>query len=126
MEENLKYCLSLRKGGINSNQIRLLLTEKELTDAELEYLLKKSDLIHIEQLIAIKNEKAELVKPRLFFKTIILFVSLFFLQTILFNNVRVNIVLLVLFWGVLRSTWVLTNGTARFIFVSRFNRLRSK
>ncbi len=125
MDDNLEYCLLLRNTGLTSEQIKLILAEQKLTGPDLHYLLVVSDAIYIEQLIAKKNEKSEKVKPRLFFKTIILFISLFFLLNVFFGAARVSLILLILFWAALRSTAILSNGKKRQTSNSRFNKWRN-
>lgn len=110
--------------GLVSDNIELILSEKGLPEEELNFLLKESDLIFIEHLLAIKKAKEKKKKPRLFFKTLILVISLFSLLAIFLGHARVSFILLILFWGALRSAGVLSCANRRCTADSKIKKMR--
>ena len=121
MEAQLEYCISLRDKGYTSEQLKLILTEKGLSNSDVAILLKESDNIYLYLLID-KYSKTRKKKSGIALKTVVLFVSLFFLMTIFFGHARIGIIFLILFWASLRSLGVLGMTWRRIDSDSKFNR----
>lgn len=94
----LEYSVTLRKEGHSSNEIKLQLKETGLDKSQIEYYIKKSDNLFLNQLISNKNTKKKSKKS---FKSIALFFSLLLLLTVFFGYARIGLLGLFIIWSVL-------------------------
>lgn len=97
----LDYSISLREEGFVSDDIKKKMKEKGFEESEIQYYLKKSDEIFINQLINNKGSKPK-SKVNNDMKTIALALSLILLISAFFGYVRIGLLGLFIIWGLVR------------------------
>lgn len=96
----LDYSISLRKKGVATNEIKRLLKEQGLEESQIQYYLKKSDEIFLNQLVDIKKSKSnEQTKNAI--KISILSFSLFLLYNVFFGYARIGLLGLFIIWSLI-------------------------
>ena len=95
----LDYSVSLRAKGLGSADIKKKMVEKGFTDSEIQYYLKKSDEIFLNQSIHYKGLKSKRTNKSTL-KIISLFLTLLLLLSVLLGFVRVGILGLIILWGI--------------------------
>ncbi|WP_299251798.1 hypothetical protein [uncultured Lacinutrix sp.] len=96
----LDYSISLRKKGFGSNEIKKRLKEEGLEESQIQYYLKKSDEIFLNQLI--NNNKSESSgKTVLGIKMIALVLSLLLLFAVFFGYARIGLLGLFVIWSLI-------------------------
>ncbi|WP_299385194.1 hypothetical protein [uncultured Lacinutrix sp.] len=95
----LDYSISLRKKGFGSNEIKKRLKEEGLEESQIQYYLKKSDEIFLNQLINNKSESSgKTVKG---IKMIALVLSLLLLFAMFFGYARIGLLGLFVIWSLI-------------------------
>ena len=97
----LKFCISLREKGLSKNEIVKELTKHGFEESELDYYLKKSDEIYLNQLL---NNKPKVVKKKASrtFKSLILITCLVLLISVLMGYATIGLIGLFLFWSLIK------------------------
>lgn len=95
--DKLKFCLSLRERGHDTNEIKKIMKAQGFKDSEIQYYLKTSDNIFLKQL----TDKNKLKKPNKSLKTIGLFLSLILLISVLLGYTTIGILGLFAIWSIL-------------------------
>jgi len=96
----LDYSLSLREKGLSSDEIKKKMKEKGFEESQIEYYLKKSDDIFLNNPISnTKSKRNRKAKNRL--KTVTLFLSLFLLYFVFFGYARIGLLGLFILWSLL-------------------------
>ncbi|MBR9845396.1 hypothetical protein ACU8DI_11025 [Psychroserpens sp. BH13MA-6] len=96
----LDYSISLREKGFSTNEIKIKLKEQGLEDSQIQYYLKKSDDIYLNQLIHNKKSKAN-DKTKKGMKILVLMVSLVLLTSVFFGYARIGILGIFIFWSLI-------------------------
>ncbi|WP_292891954.1 hypothetical protein [Nonlabens sp.] len=86
----LDYSISLREKGFGSNEIKKRLKEEGLEESQIQYYLKKSDEIYLNQLIDNKKFKPS-TKTKKGIKITSLILSLLLLFSVFFGHVRIGL-----------------------------------
>lgn len=94
----LDYSISLREKGFGSNEIKKRLKEKGLEESQIQYYLKKSDEIFLNQLIHNKKSTGKTLKG---IKIIALLLSLLLLFSVFFGYARIGLLGLFIIWSVI-------------------------
>ena len=92
----LDFSISLREKGLDSGDIRKKMKEKGFEDSEIQYYLKKSDEIFLNQHIQYKTAKFKKSKRGL--KTIALVLSLILLTGVFFGYGTIGFIGLFIMW----------------------------
>ncbi len=95
----LDYSISLRAKGLGSADIKKNMEEKGFTDSEIQYYLKKSDEIFLNQSIHYKGLKSKSTNKSAI-KTIAIVFTLLLLLSVLFGYVKIGLLGLVILWGI--------------------------
>ncbi|SNZ00362.1 hypothetical protein [Flagellimonas pacifica] len=95
----LDYSVSLRAKGLGSEDIKKKMEEKGFEDSEIQYYLKKSDEIFLNQSIHYKGLKPK-GKSKNIIKTIALAFSFILLISVLLGYVKIGLLGLVILWGI--------------------------
>lgn len=74
---------------------------KGFDEFEIKYYLKKSDEIHLNQLLNNKLSKSHSKSTR-FFKTVILIISLLLLLVVFYGHATIGLIGLFLFWSLVK------------------------
>ncbi|WP_040278026.1 hypothetical protein [Psychroserpens damuponensis] len=94
----LDYSISLREKGLSSNEIIENLKAKGFEESEIQYYLKKSDDMYLDQLINNKQSKPK-GKLKNDMKIIGLALSLLLLISAFFGYVRIGLLGLFVIWS---------------------------
>ena len=95
----LDYSISLRAKGLGSEDIKKKMEEKGFADSEIQYYLKKSDEIFLNQSIRYKGLKSKGTNKNTL-KMISLALTLLLLLSVLFGFVKIGLLGLVILWGI--------------------------
>lgn len=95
----LDYSVSLRAKGLSSEDIKKKMEEKGFADSEIQYYLKKSDEIFLNQSINYKGLKSKRTNKSTL-KIISLVLTLLLLLSVLLGFVRIGILGLIILWGI--------------------------
>ena len=95
----LNFSVSLREKGLSKNEITQEMKAKGFDEADIEFYLKKSDEIYINQLLNNKSPSKLKKKSNRFFKTAVLIISLLLLVAVFYGYARIGLIGL-LFFGV--------------------------
>ncbi len=94
----LDYCVSLRAKGLGSEDMKKKMKEKGFEESEMQYYLKKSDEIFLNQSIHYKRLKSK-GENRNSLNMIGLGLSLLLLIGVLLGYVRIGLLGLCIVWG---------------------------
>tara|TARA_R110002050_G_scaffold4573_1_gene22039 strand:- start:23424 stop:23744 length:321 start_codon:yes stop_codon:yes gene_type:complete len=94
----LDYSISLREEGLVSDDIKKKMKEEGFEESEIQYYLKKSDKIFLNQLINNKVSKSK-SKVNKDMKTMALVLSLMLLISAFFGYIRIGLLGLFIIWG---------------------------
>ena len=83
----LDYSISLRKKGVATSEIKKLLKEQGLEESQIQYYLKKSDEIFLNQLTDTKKSNSN-VQSKSAIKIAILVFNFFLLYNVFFGYAR--------------------------------------
>lgn len=95
----LDYSISLRAKGLGSAEIKENMEEMGFTDSEIQYYLKKSDEIFLNQSVHYKGLKPKSTNKSTV-KTIAIVFTLLLLLSVLFGYVKIGLLGLVFLWGI--------------------------
>lgn len=95
----LDYSLSLREKGFDSNDIKKKMIEKGFEESEIQYYLKKSDEIFLNQLIRKNKTSKSNGKLGRGIKMILLGLSFMLLISALLGYVRIGLIGLFILWS---------------------------
>lgn len=95
----LDYSISLRAKGLGSEDIKKKMEEKGFADSEIQYYLKRSDEIFLNQSIHYKGFKSKRTNKNTF-KTVSLVLTLLLLFGVLFGYVKIGLLGLVILWSI--------------------------
>ncbi len=95
--DKLEYSISLRKKGLISDEIKKKMKEKGFDDAEVQYYLKRSDEIFINQSINYKRSKSG-GKYKSGLKMIALVLSLILLIGVFFGYATMGLLGIFIIW----------------------------
>ncbi|AXT19000.1 hypothetical protein D7030_14790 [Flavobacteriaceae bacterium AU392] len=96
----LDYSISLREKGFASNEIRKRLKEEGLEESQIQYYLKKSDEIFLNQLIHNKKSKS-IGKTKKSVTIIALIFSLILLFSVFFGYAGIGLFGLFIIWSII-------------------------
>ncbi|GAA3636856.1 hypothetical protein [Flavivirga jejuensis] len=96
----LDYSISLREKGFGSNEIKKRLKEEGLEESQIQYYLKKSDEIFLNQLIHNKKSKSS-GKTKKGIKIIVLVLNLLLLFSVFFDYARIGLLGLFVMWSLI-------------------------
>ncbi|WP_422858240.1 hypothetical protein ACOKFD_12565 [Flagellimonas sp. S174] len=94
----LDYCVSLRAKGFDSKDMRKKMKENGFEESEMQYYLKKSDEIFLNQSIHYRGLKSK-GKKKNSLKMIGLGLSLILLVGVIFGYVRIGLLGLFIVWS---------------------------
>ena len=94
----LDYSVSLRAKGLGSEEIKKIMEEKGFEDSEIQYYLKKSDEIFLNQSIHYKGLKSR-GKNKNSMKMIALVLSLILLVGVFFGYAKIGLLGLLVVWS---------------------------
>ncbi|WP_040252056.1 hypothetical protein [Psychroserpens mesophilus] len=97
---NLDYSISLRVKGFSKNEIKKELYDKGLNETQVDYYLKKSDEIFLNQTLQSKKYNSDR-KTKNGFKIIILLLSLLLLSFVFLGYARIGLLGLFVFWSLI-------------------------
>ena len=95
--DKLEYSISLRKKGLISDEIKKKMKEKGFDDAEVQYFLKRSDEIFINQSMSYKRSKSG-GKYKSGLKMIALVLSLILLIGVFFGYATMGLLGIFIIW----------------------------
>lgn len=97
---NLDYSISLRSKGLSKNEIKNKLFEKGLDETQIDFYLKKSDEIFLNQ--TLENKKYDNnKKSKSGLKIFILLLSLFLLFLVFFGYAKLGLIWLFILWSLI-------------------------
>ncbi len=97
----LDYSVSLREKGLSKNEITQEMKANDFNEADIEFYLKKSDEIYINQLLNNKPSKLKRKSNRVF-KTAVLIISLLLLVAVFYGYARIGLIGLFIFWSLVK------------------------
>lgn len=95
----LDYSISLRAKGLSSEDIKKKMEEKGFADSEIQYYLKKSDEIFLNQSIHYKGLKSKGTNKNAL-NMISLAITLLLLFSVFFGFVKIGLLGLVILWSI--------------------------
>lgn len=96
----LDYSISLREKGLTSNQIKDKMRAKGFEESQIQFYLKKSDEIHLDNLIQNRKPKsAKKIKNGL--KMAALLFSFFLLYLVFFGYATIGLLGLFFIWSII-------------------------
>ncbi|THV59965.1 hypothetical protein EZV76_05235 [Flagellimonas alvinocaridis] len=95
----LDYSISLRAKGLGAEEIKKKMEEKGFDDSEIQYYLKKSDEIFLDQSIHYKGLKSRGTNKNTL-RMISLVLTLLLLFSVFFGYVRIGLLGLVILWSI--------------------------
>lgn len=93
----LDFSISLREKGLDSRAIKKKMKENGFEDSEIQYYLKKSDEIFLNQFIQYKTSKSK--KNNRSLKMITLLLSLLLLSGVFFGYATIGLIGLFIMWS---------------------------
>lgn len=99
----LKYSISLREKGFASNDIKKMMKAKGFEESEIQYYLKRSDEIYLNQLINNKRAQSD-GKPNVGLKIIALGLSLILLVSAFLGYIKIGLFGLFIIWSIVGFT----------------------
>ena len=97
----LDYSVSLRAKGLASNDIKKRLKEEGLEEDQIQYYLKKSDDIYLNQLMTNKKSRAK-GNTKNGMKIIALILGLILLLSVFFGYARIGLLGIFIIWILVR------------------------
>jgi hypothetical protein len=97
----LDYSISLRAKGLSKEAIIKEMGANGFNESEIKFYLKKSDDIHLKQLLNNKRSKSQTKFSRVF-KTVILIISLLLLLVVFYGHATIGLIGLFLFWSLVK------------------------
>lgn len=97
---NLDYSIFLRTKGFSKSEIKEKLFEKGLNEKQVEYYLKKSDEVFLNQTLVNKRYKPD-GKTKSSLKIVVLLLSLFLLVIVFFGYARLGLIWLFILWSII-------------------------
>lgn len=98
----LDYSVSLREKGLSKNEITQEMKANGFDEADIEFYLKKSDEIYINQLLNNKSPSKLKRKSNRVFKTAVLIISLLLLVAVFYGYARIGLIGLFVFWSLVK------------------------
>ncbi|MGW9685086.1 hypothetical protein [Flagellimonas sp. 2504JD1-5] len=95
----LDYSISLRAKGLGSEEIKKRMEEKGFADSEIQYYLKKSDEIFLNQSIHYKGLKSKGSNKNTL-NMISLALTLLLLLSVFFGYVKIGLLGLIILWSI--------------------------
>lgn len=97
----LDYCISLREKGLSTADIKIKMQEKGFDESEIQYYLKKSDEIFLDQLLHNKKSKSKgRLNPNI--KILIYGLSLSLLVSAFYGHVTIGLLGLFIIWNLIK------------------------
>lgn len=96
----LDYSISLREKGLSSDEIKKKMKEKDFEESQIQYYLKKSDEIFLNQSVHNNRSKYHR-KTRNGMKMIVLMLSLILLASVFFGYTRIGLLGLFFVWSLI-------------------------
>ena len=96
----LDYSISLREKGLSSNEIKKTLEEQGLEESQIQYYLKKSDEIFLNQLVHYKKTRSN-EKTKKGMKIMALIISLMLLFIVFFGYARIGLFGIFIIWSLI-------------------------
>ncbi|NRB59290.1 MAG: hypothetical protein HRU50_05025 [Winogradskyella sp.] len=96
----LDYCVSLRHQGLNKNEIKAKLKEKDVDSIQIEHYLKKSDEIYLNQLVNNKQKQKSKTTLDRNIKTVLLILSLLLLVVAFYGYATIGLIGLFAIWSI--------------------------
>ncbi|WP_299129542.1 hypothetical protein [uncultured Winogradskyella sp.] len=97
----LDYCVSLRKKGLSKTEIIKEIKAHNFDQSDIEFYLKKSDEIYLNQLLNSKTSHHK-KKPNRIFKTIVLIISFLLLIAVFYGYASIGLIGLFIFWSLVK------------------------
>lgn len=97
----LDFSISLREKGLDKNEMINEMQLNGFEPSEVEFYLKKSDDIYLNQLLNNKQSR-RLTKSSRTFRSITLLISLVFLLGVFFGHVSIGLIGLFVFWSLVK------------------------
>ncbi len=97
----LDYSISLRAKGLSKDEIIKDMTANGFDESEIKYYIKKSDEIHLNQLLSKKQLKSQTKSYRVI-KIIALIVSLFLLIAVFYGYATIGLIGLFILWNLVK------------------------
>lgn len=97
---HLDYSVSLRAEGLSKSEIKEKLAGKGLDEEEINYYLKKSDEVFLNQALGGKSNSATGDRNRTL-KIILLILSLLLLLVVFFGHAKLGLLWLIILWSVI-------------------------
>ena len=98
----LNYSVSLREKGLSKNEIIQEMKANGFDKTDIEFYLKKSDEIYINQLLNNKSLSKLKKKSNRLFKTAVLIISLLLLVAVFYGYARIGLIGLFVFWSLVK------------------------
>jgi hypothetical protein len=98
----LDFSVSLREKGLSKNEITQEMKANGFDESDIEFYLKKSDEIYINQLLNNKQLSKLKTKSNRIFKTAVLIISLLLLVAVFYGYARIGLIGLFIFWSLVR------------------------
>ena len=97
----LDFCVSLREKGLDKNEMVKEMAKNGFDQSEIDFFLKKSDEIYLNQLLNNK-QSGGLTKSSRTVKSIVLLISLVLLAGVFFGYASIGLIGLFVFWSLVK------------------------